>query len=348
MGALPTVAFGALSVLMPPSAFIRRPLAWLRAIDRYRGTHGYSPNFGYDLCVERTTPEDRAGLDLSTMRIWVNGAEMVRKTTGDRFLEAFAASNVRPESYTPSYGLAESTVLVSTAREHLSGRVLWIDSAALEHDEVVLAEDEESGARPLCSDGRPGPGYEVRIVDPASGEVAEPGRVGEVWLRGPSVCRGYWRRPAETEAVFGAEIPGDGGGPYLRTGDLGFMHEGELSICGRAKDLIILHGRNIHPQDVEVTAEAAHPAVRTGGSAAFAVDGEAGESLVVIAEVDGEPDEHEVSVAICSAVLREFELHVADVLLLAPQQTPKTSSGKKQRSAGRELWTKARAAPSRA
>ena len=161
MGALPSVAFGALSVLMPPSAFIRRPLAWLRAIDSYRGTHGYSPNFGYDLCVERTTAEERAGLDLSTMRIWVNGAEMVRKPTGDRFLEAFAASNVRPESYTPSYGLAESTVLVSTARGHTSGLVVWVDSAALERDDVVLAGEGDPGARPLCSDGLPGPGYDV-------------------------------------------------------------------------------------------------------------------------------------------------------------------------------------------
>jgi acyl-CoA synthetase (AMP-forming)/AMP-acid ligase II len=166
--------------------------------------------------------------------------------------------------------------------------------------------------------------------------------VAEVWIAGPSVCKGYWRRPEETELFFGARIAGESGGPYLRTGDLGFMHEDQLIICGRAKDLVVIHGRNIHPQDVEQTAESAHPAIRVGAAAAFAIETDAGEALVIIAEVDGEPDTAEVTVAISAAVLREFELHVADVLLLGPQQTPKTTSGKKQRAASRELWSKAR------
>ncbi len=342
MGALASVAFGCTSVLMPPGAFIRRPLAWLQAIDRYRGTHTYSPNFGYDLCVERTTPEERAGLDLSSMRVFINGAEPVRAPTRERFLDAFAPADVPPDAYTPAYGLAESTVLMTATPADSRGLVLWVDVAALERDEVVLTDAGESGARPICGDGVPGPRHEVTIVDAARGTTVAPGRVGEVWLRGPSVCRGYWRRPVETEETFGARIVGDDGGPWLRTGDLGFMHEDELVICGRAKDLIVVNGRNIHPQDIEFAAELAHPAVRLGGCASFAVEYDGAEMAVMVAEVDGESDAAEVSTAVKSAVWRDFEVELADVLLVGPQQVPKTSSGKKQRSASRELWREAR------
>lgn len=343
LGALPSVAFGCTSVLMPPGAFIRRPLLWLSAIDRYRGTHTYSPNFGYDLCVERIPEEERARLDLSSMRVFINGAEPVREQTGRRFLDAFAVAGVRPEAYKPAYGLAESTVLVTATPPDSSALVLWVDAAALERDEVVLAEPGEPGARPICGDGVPGPGHEIAIVDAASATTVEAGQVGEVWLRGPSVCRGYWRRPGATVETFGARIAGDVGGPWLRTGDLGFLHGGELVICGRAKDLIVIRGRNIHPQDLEFSAEHAHPAVRVGGCAAFAIQRDDGlELAVILAEVDGEPDPEEVCTAIRTAVWRDFEVELGDVLLVGPQQVPKTSSGKKQRSASRALWREAR------
>jgi acyl-CoA synthetase (AMP-forming)/AMP-acid ligase II len=343
LGALPSVAFGATSVLMPPAAFIRRPLLWLQAMDRYRGTHTYSPNFGYDLCVERTTPEQRAELDLSTIRVLINGAEPVREQTRERFLEAFAVTGLDPNAFTPAYGLAESTVFVSGTPPDSPGLVVWADAAALERDEVVLTDPGEPGARPLCADGVPGQGCEVAIVHAPTGTTLEPARVGEVWLRGPSVCRGYWRKPAETEETFGARIAGDDGGAWLRTGDLGFLHEGQLVICGRAKDLIVIRGRNIHPQDIEFSAELAHPAVRVGGCAAFSVESDDGaEVAVVLAEVDGEPDESEVCAAIKRGVWTDFEVELADVLLVGPQQVPKTSSGKKQRSASRGLWRDAR------
>jgi acyl-CoA synthetase (AMP-forming)/AMP-acid ligase II len=343
MGALPSVMFGTTCVVMPPAAFIRRPQLWLNAIDRYRGTHSYSPNFGYDLCVDRITPEERVHLDLSSMRCFVNGAEPVRELTGRRFLEAFAEAGLRPEAYTPAYGLAESTVVVTATPPDSSGRVLWADAAALERDEVVITEPRDPGARSICADGVPGPGYEIAIVDPASSTRVQAGRVGEVWIRGPSVCRGYWQRPAETEQTFGARIAGEDRKPWLRTGDLGFLHEGELVLCGRDKDLIVIHGRNIHPQDLEFAAEFAHPAVRLGGCAAFAVESNGGaEAAVMVAEVDGEPEAAEVSAAIKSAVWRDFEVELGDVLLVGPQQVPKTSSGKKQRSASRELWREAR------
>jgi acyl-CoA synthetase (AMP-forming)/AMP-acid ligase II len=344
LGALAAVAFGSTSVLMPPSAFIRRPRLWLEAIGRYRGTHSYSPNFAYDLCVERIPPADRAALDLSSMRMFCNGAEPVREITGERFIEAFAPAGLRPEAYCPGYGLAEATVLISATPLDCAGVVVYADGAALERDEVVLIGAQEPGARPLCCDGVTGPEHEMAIVDPVSCERTPGGRVGELWLRGPSVCRGYWRRPAETEATFGGRIVSEQAGPWLRTGDLAFLHGRELVICGRAKDLIVIHGRNIHPQDLEFAAENAHRAVRLGGAAAFAIESEGGvESAVLVAEIDGEPPQDEVTAAIRSAVWREFEVELADVLLVGPQRVPKTSSGKKQRSASRRLWQQARA-----
>jgi acyl-CoA synthetase (AMP-forming)/AMP-acid ligase II len=345
MGALPSVWFGMQSVLMTPGAFIRRPMTWMRAMAHYRGTHGYSPNFGYDLLVDRSKPEERDALDLSHVRALINGAEPVRRLTRDRFLDAFAVTGVDPGAHTPGYGLAESTVLVSSALEGDPGRVLWVDAEALEQHKVVYRTKGDPGARELCVDGTVAAGYDVRIVDPVTGTELPPDEVGELWLRGPSVSPGYWRREESTAETFGGRLAGDEGGPFLCTGDLAFLDEGELVICGRAKDLIVIRGRNLYPQDIEVTAELSHDAVRLGGSAAFAVEDESGETmetLVVVAEVDGEPDETEVAEAIRAAVLKEYELHVSDVLLVSPYTVPKTSSGKKQRTASRRLWHKAR------
>jgi acyl-CoA synthetase (AMP-forming)/AMP-acid ligase II len=342
MGALPSIAFGMVSVLMPPAAFIRRPMTWMRAIDRYRGTHAYSPNFGYDLCVERSTPEERSELDLSSVKCLINGAEPVRRRTRDRFLEAFEPCGLPVASQTAGYGLAESSVLVTATQPDRPFSVVWVDAKALEQHDVVLRDEDDEGVRELCSDGVFGPGYEARIVHPVTLEVLPPERVGELCLRGPSVCPGYWNRDEETRATFGVTIPGDDGGPYLRTGDLAFLHEGELVMCGRSKDLIIMRGRNLYPQDIELAAELSHEAVRDGGSAAFTLDGDMGETLGVVVEVDGEPDATDVANAVKEAVLREFEVHVADVMLVAPYKLPKTSSGKKQRSATRRLWSEAR------
>ncbi|GAA3836312.1 fatty acyl-AMP ligase [Nocardioides panacisoli] len=344
-GALTSVWLGMKSVIMPPSAFIRRPLTWLRAVDRYRGTHSCSPNFGFDLCVDRSTPEERAALDLSSAVTFINGAEPVRRRTRDRFLEAFAPSGFPPGAHCPGYGLAEATVVVSATPPGDPGTVLWVDADALEKHQLVLREEGEPDVRELCTDGVLGSGYDARIVDPDTFIESEPHAVGELWLRGPSVSPGYWRREEATKEAFGAHLA-DGTGPYLRTGDLAFLHDGAVVICGRAKDLIVIRGRNIYPQDIEQSTELAHEALRLGGSAAFAVEGESGaelESLVLVSEVDGEPDEREVAAAIRSVVLREYDLHVSDVLLVPPYSVPKTSSGKKQRSASKRLWQSARA-----
>ena len=342
LGALPSPVFGFPSVLMPPTAFIRRPMAWMRAVDRYRGTHGYSPNFGYDLLVDRSTPQERQALDLSCAVNFVNGAEPVRRGTQDRFLDAFAVSTWPRAALSPGYGLAESSVLVSVGRPEDEQLVVHVDAAALEQDRVELRSEGDPGVRELMGDGPAHSSYDVRIVDPNSCEVLPADQVGELWLRGASVSPGYWRRPEETAYAFGSSLVGDDGGPYLRTGDLAFIHEGQIVICGRAKDLIVVRGRNLYPQDIELAAEQAHSAVRSGGSAAFAIEDDAGTALVVVAEVDGDLDQPEVSDAVRGAVFNEFEVRVADVLLVGPQGIPKTSSGKKQRKATHQLWLKAR------
>jgi acyl-CoA synthetase (AMP-forming)/AMP-acid ligase II len=190
----------------------------------------------------------------------------------------------------------------------------------------------------LCGNGPIDVEHEVRVVDPETGRDSEPGVVGELWLRGPAVCTGYWQRPDETAAVFEARVEPSGDGPYLRSGDFGFVHDGEVFVCGRMKHLIIIRGRNIYPQDVELAVERSHAAVRPGCSIAFAHDTPAGEELIVLAEVAGTPDEDEVVLAVKNAVLTEFEIRPADVMLLPPRGVPKTSSGKLARNAARDLW----------
>ncbi|HBL32132.1 MAG TPA: non-ribosomal peptide synthetase, partial [Acidobacteria bacterium] len=292
-------------VLMPPAAFLQQPARWLQAIGRFRGTTSGGPNFAYDLCVRSLGPEARAQLDLSSWSVAFNGAEPVRRATLDRFTEAFAPSGFRRSSFAPCYGLAEATLLVTAAQG---------------------GPDE-----PLVSCGALPDGGETRIIDPDSGSPVPDGREGEIWLSGPSVAAGYWNRPEETRETFRA-VSGDGGGPYLRTGDLGFIRQGELVITGRLKDLIILRGRNLHPQDLELTAEQAHPALRTGGGAAFSIEHGDEESVVLVHEVERRAgDLKEIADAVRRAVAEEHGVRVADVVLLRAGTIPKTSSGKVRR-----------------
>ncbi|HVR99607.1 MAG TPA: AMP-binding protein, partial [Thermoanaerobaculia bacterium] len=289
-------------VLMSPAAFLQKPSRWLAAIDRYRGTTSGGPNFAYDLCARSIAPET---LDLSCWSVAFNGAEPVRRATLDRFAEIFAPCGFRRESFAPCYGLAEATLLVSAARG--------------------------AGEDPLVSCGALPSGDEVRIVDPESGIACAADEVGEIWLAGPSVAAGYWNRPEATQETFGA-VAEDGGGPYLRTGDLGFVRHDELVITGRLKDLIVLRGRNLYPQDVELSAERAHPALRAGGGAAFSVDERGEESVVVVHEVERRAGPlGEITDAVRRAVAEEHGVRVADVVLLRAGTIPKTSSGKIQR-----------------
>ena len=325
---------GAPCVLMSPLAFLQKPERWLRAVDHYRAHTSGAPNFAYDLCVRRIPPERRKGLDLSSWRVAFNGAEPVHAATLESFADAFADCGFRREAFFPCYGLAEATLIVSgrTRPEPPTvGRFRGLD-------EGLAVADDGGGA--LVASGEILSGQRIAVVDSATGERADGGRVGEIWLAGPSVARGYWGRPEQTARDFGARLPGDGT-PFLRTGDLGFLHEGRLFVTGRLKDLIIVRGRNHYPQDVERTAESSHPAVRPGAGAAFAIDLPGGEGMALVQEVDprqtGERS-GEILDALRRAVVSEHGAALAAVALVRPGTMPKTTSGKIQRQLCRRLY----------
>ena len=329
---------GARCVLMPPTAFLQKPLRWLRAISRYRGTTSGGPDFAYDLCARRIAPADREGLDLSSWSLAFNGAEPVRAATLDRFAEAFAPCGFRREAFYPCYGLAEATLFVAGGTTGRPPVVRAFSAPELERHRGLAADGAEN-VRRLVGCGAPPPEQELAIVDPEVRVRLAPGEVGEIWVRGPGVAAGYWRDEEETERVFRAFLAG-GEGPFLRTGDLGFVDGGELFVTGRLKDLIILRGRNVYPQDVERAVEASHPALRAGGAASFAIETEGEERLVVIQEIErGRGKEAgEALAAIARAVAEEVEAQPHEVVLLRAGTLLKTSSGKVQRRACRDAW----------
>jgi acyl-CoA synthetase (AMP-forming)/AMP-acid ligase II/alkylation response protein AidB-like acyl-CoA dehydrogenase len=327
--------------LMPSTTFVRQPIRWLRTISRARATHSGGPNFAYALAVQKTTPEERSGLDLGSWRVAYNAAEPVRWHTLEEFARTFAPYGFRPEAFEPAFGLAEATLLVSTGRTAARPvrRLLRPGPLEREHRVVESAPGEEGRVQVSC--GRPVPEMDVAIVDPETCERCTPDQVGEIWIAGPSVAQGYWERPLETESTFRARTMD--GGSYLRTGDLGFLSEGELFVTGRHKDLIILRGRNLYPQDIELTVERCHPALRAGCGAAFAVDSGGEERLVVVQEIDAArlasaPENAAAAVldAICQVVAAEHDAALHALVLIEPRTIPKTSSGKIQRRACRE------------
>ncbi|HEV7516296.1 MAG TPA: AMP-binding protein, partial [Thermoanaerobaculia bacterium] len=308
---------GASCYLMSPLDFLERPRRWLAAVSRYRATTSGGPNFAYDLCLRKIGPAEREGLDLSSWRVAFNGSEPVRSQTLNDFAAAFAPCGFRPAAFFPCYGLAEATLFVTGGTRGEAPRIAAFSPAALEADRAVPAPDE--GGRELVSSGRPWMGQEVIIVEPESRRRCAEGGVGEIWIAGPSVAQGYWRRPEATEEDFRARLADEpAAGPFLRTGDLGFLDGGELFVTGRLKDLIILRGRNLYPQDVEQLAERADPALRPGCGAAFGIEVSGEERLVVAWELDplAAPDMEAVAGAIRQKVAEGLEASVQEVVFL--------------------------------
>ncbi|WP_437759618.1 non-ribosomal peptide synthase/polyketide synthase [Sorangium sp. So ce1389] len=334
--------FGGFPVtLMNPVDFLQRPARWLEAISRARATTSGGPNFAYDLCVRKIAPEQRATLDLSSWRVAFNGAEPVRAETLERFAAAFAPCGFRREAFYPTYGLAEATLIVTGGAAGAAPVVRSFGRAALDRNEATEAAAGEVGRRELVGCGRALASQQLAIVDPATGLPRGPGQVGELWVAGPSVARGYFGQPEATRETFEAALAGGGSTPFLRTGDLGFVHDGEVFITGRLKDVIIVRGRNCYPQDIELTAEQSHPALRPGSSAAFAVEVEGEERLVVVAELERprpDADLEGVIAAVRRAVAEEHELQAHAVVLVRRGEVPKTSSGKVQRRACRAAF----------
>jgi acyl-CoA synthetase (AMP-forming)/AMP-acid ligase II len=322
---------------MAPAAFLQRPARWLQAISRYRATHSGGPNFAYDLCVRRVGDDDRGALDLGSWRIAFNGSEPVRHATLAAFQRAFGACGFRWDAFRPAYGLAEATLLVTSSGHDRELAPLPVSSGGLAHGDVRVGGDD---AVPLVPSGSLDGTSRILVVDPVTRRAVDAGRIGEIWIAGPSVGLGYWRRPAETEATFGARLAGSGDGPFLRTGDLGFLRDDLLYVTGRLKDIIIVRGLKHYPQDLELTAEAAHPALRPGGCAAFHLpSGPADDPVALVAELS---PRHEMAAAplqpggaivtaIRRAVAETHQVTLAAVALVAAGHLPKTTSGKVQR-----------------
>ena len=326
MGLLGTVIqpvySGCKSVLMSPLDFLKRPSRWVEAMDRFQGTASAAPNFGYDLAVRKTSEDLRDRLDLSSWQVAINAAEPIRMATLERFAEYFGPCGFDRRAFIPAYGLAEVGVLVSAVPQQIMPK------------KVEVEEREQ-----VCC-GLPLGDFDVQIVDPETRQVLGDDEVGEIWLRKGSVAPGYWEKEEVTAEVFGASLD-SGEGPFLRTGDLGLLVDGEIVITGRLKDLIIIRGVNHYPQDIEVTVEAVSPAIRAGCGAAFSVPTDKGEEgLVVVQEVklDEVDDGAELAERIRQQIIEAHEVVPHAVVLIEPRSINKTSSGKIQRSATRQAY----------
>jgi len=334
-GILQPMYIGQANVLLSPMSFLQKPFRWLKTISRTRATISGGPNFAYDLCVRKITPEQRDTLDLSRWCLAFNGAEPVRAETLDAFTRMFEPVGFRREAFYPCYGMAEATLIVSGGFKAALPVVRTFDAEALENHQVVDALADEEGARELVGSGGNLLDQRIVIAHPEHMVQLPPDQIGEVWVAGPSVAQGYWNRPEETARTFHAYLRDSGEGPFLRTGDLGFMQDGELFITGRLKDLIIIRGLNHYPQDIELTVGKCHPRIRPDNGAAFTVEVGGNDRLVIVQEVERRQQRELDGVydSIRREVSAEHELQVEAVVLIKAGSIPKTSSGKIQRHA---------------
>lgn len=343
------------ATLMAPVTFLQRPFLWLQAISTHKATLSMAPSFAYELCCRKITPEQRATLDLSRWEVAANGGEPVRIDTLQRFTETFGPYGYRAGTHFPGYGMAETTLIVATSYAQKSFLATAFSERELQQGRAVEVTSPEQDARTIVGYPHMSPEQQVLIVDPETRLQCPPGKIGEIWTTGPSVTAGYWRKPKETEETFHAYIADTQQGPFLRTGDLGFMKDEALFIAGRAKDLLIIRGLNHYPQDIELTVESSHRAIRPGCCVAFSVEADGSEQLVVLAEIDPRYratssssvadteeetqrkllDPQEVLTAIRAAVAEEHDLQIYNLLLLKAGGVLKTSSGKLQRRATR-------------
>ena len=337
-GVLQPLFGGFHNTILSPTTFVRNPLSWLEVISRQKATLSGAPNFAYELCIRKSPAVQNGTLDLSSWDVAFTGAEPIRPDTLERFAEAFEPHGFRRHAFFACYGLAEATLIVSGGPRASSPTIHCVDRSALLQHRVEEVQAEDDRAWQVVSCGRVMPGHEVLIVDSESRMACQPNTVGEVWVSSRSVAHGYWNRPDENRQLFQAIIANDDYRPFLRTGDLGYVRDGELFITGRMKDLIIIRGRNYYPQDIELTVERSHPSLRPNSGAAFSVEIDCEERLVVIQEVERSASFETVIQAIRQAVSEEHELHLHAIVLVKPRSIAKTSSGKIQRRACRQQY----------
>lgn len=340
-GLLLPAYFGNTSVTLPPEAFVQKPFRWLNLLSKYPFSFSAAPNFAYELCTNKVTDEELEKLDLSNWRYAFCGSEPIRHSTMTQFAKRFSKTGFSSKSLIPCYGLAECTLMVSSSSNIGEISALHVDKNALENNKLVQLPTNDTSGITLVGSGRIVGGQKSLICDPDSMAPVENGGIGEIWLSSSSVAAGYWANEKATEETFRAHPTTDAQTNYMRTGDLGFMQNGELYVTGRIKDLMIVNGKNHYPQDIEYTVASSHPALMTDGCAAFTVNSDKGEQVVVVAEVNRthrKSNFDEVYVAIRNAVSREHNLPVEDIVLISPATLAKTSSGKIQRSHNRQMY----------
>ncbi len=330
-------------VLMSPMHFLQKPLRWLQAISRYKATTSGGPNFAYDLCVNKAKPEQLANLDLSSWEVAFSGAEPIQAETLEKFNKKFARCGFNYNAFYPCYGMAETTLLAVGGVKNIKPVIRGVKKAELAQNLIVKSEISSKETQVLVGCGRPYRfGKKVIIVNPDSLTRCKKEKVGEIWVSGESIASGYWNRPIATEETFQAYLTDTGEGPFLRTGDLGFLHDGELFVTGRIKDLIIIRGRNYYPQDLELTVENSHFSLRQGCGAVFTIEIKAEERLVVVQEIERNYLRNfnfkEIVGNIRQAVSAEHNLQIYDIVLLKTGSISKTTSGKIKRNACRELY----------
>jgi len=341
-GILQAIYCGGSVTLMPPVAFLQKPIRWLQAISRYKATTSGGPNFAYDLCVQKIKPEQLASLDLSSWEVAFTGAEPVRAQTLERFAETFAVCGFRKEAFYPCYGMAETTLIVSGGLKAQPPIIRFVNGNELLQNRVVCVDESRVNSQAIVSCGCTQLDQKIAIVNPETFIECRDGEVGEIWVCGESIAQGYWRKPELTQQTFNAYIADTEDGPFLRTGDLGFLQNGELFVTGRIKDVIIMRGQNHYPQDIELTSQKSHPALKTDCGAAFSVEVKNKERLVIVQEVERSYlrnlDVQEVVRNISQAVTTQHGLQVYATVLVKTASIPKTSSGKIQRSACRTAF----------
>ncbi|WP_222441050.1 fatty acyl-AMP ligase [Streptomyces sp. BK340] len=322
---------------MAPESFLKRPVRWLQMVSQMRANLTVAPNFAFEMCLRTITDEQLHALDVSSLMAVLNGAEPVRAKTLADFSARFAPAGFRPEMFVPCYGMAESTLLVTSVDVGVQAQVISVDRMALERDEIQLDDGEQSTS--LVSCGVPST-LDIRIVEPATLAERAAGQVGEIWIRGDSVAAGYWNRPDINREIFQAHTA-DGDGPFLRTGDLGVLLDGQLYVTGRLKDVLILNGRNLYPQDIEYAVRELHPALAAGTGAVFSIQAD-GEHVVVLHEIKrgllGGLSMEELSGRISGAVAQTFGIPVPSVVLTNRGVVHRTTSGKVQRRLMRERY----------
>jgi amino acid adenylation domain-containing protein len=341
-GILQPIHTGFTGYLIPPPVFFQQPFLWLQAISNYRATHSGGPDFAYSLCARSITPEQRQQLDLGCWTSAYNGAEPVRASTLELFAATFQECGFEPRFYFPCYGMAETTLMVTGVSVDQAPPMCTLDAQALENGLAIDAQAGHSATVRLVSSGHVFADTGVAIADPSSCAPRPDNEIGEIWVSGPSVAAGYWGKQAHSAATFAARLRGAAGGPYLRTGDLGFLRGGELFVTGRLKDLIIIRGRNHYPHDIELAAERSHAGLRPSCNAAFAIDNDGEEQLVIVQEVERTQvrrlDGADLAAHMRQAVMREYGIVPHAIAFLAPGKIFKTSSGKIQRQACRDAY----------